>query len=85
MKRRAFVEGLASAALAWPLAGLAQRTAIPFIGFLNSGSPNERAHLVAAFLRGLKEAAMLTVAMSRSNIVGPKDAPIGYRRWRPNW
>jgi putative ABC transport system substrate-binding protein len=32
----------------------AQR-AIPFIGFLNSGSPNERAHLVEAFRGGLKE------------------------------
>ena len=42
-------------AFAWPLAALAQRTTIPFIGFLNSGSPNERAHLVEAFRQGLKE------------------------------
>ena len=52
MQRRQFLIG--SAALAWPLLARAQR-AIPFIGFLNSGSPNERAHLVDAFRGGLKE------------------------------
>ena len=52
MQRRQFLIG--SAALAWPLLARAQR-AIPFIGFLNSGSPNERAHLVEAFRGGLKE------------------------------
>jgi ABC-type uncharacterized transport system substrate-binding protein len=54
MRRREFVAGLGSAALAWPLKTLAQR-AIPFIGLLNSGSPNERAHLVDAFRSGLRE------------------------------
>src|SRR5947207_6928303 len=54
MRRREFVAGLASATLALPLVARAQRT-IPFVGFLNSGSPNERAHLVDAFRRGLKE------------------------------
>lgn len=39
---------------AWPLAAVAQRP-IPFVGFLNSGSPNERAHLVEAFRQGLRE------------------------------
>ncbi|MFN2646253.1 MAG: ABC transporter substrate-binding protein [Burkholderiales bacterium] len=46
---------LALIALAWPLTSLAERATIPFIGFLNSGSPNERAHLVHAFRQGLKE------------------------------
>jgi putative ABC transport system substrate-binding protein len=54
MRRREFVARIGLAALAWPLAARAQRT-IPFIGFLNSGSPNERAHLVEAFRQGLKE------------------------------
>ena len=54
MRRREFVGRIGMAALAWPLAARAQRT-IPFIGFLNSGSPNERAHLVEAFRQGLKE------------------------------
>src|SRR5260221_7509236 len=54
MKRREFIAGIGTVALAWPLVGRAQR-AIPFIGFLNSGSPNERAHLIEAFRAGLKE------------------------------
>ena len=52
MRRRQFIAGLG--VLAIPSVARAQR-AIPFIGFLNSGSPNERAHLVAAFRQGLKE------------------------------
>jgi len=51
MQRRQFLIG--SAALAWPLAVRAQR--IPYIGFLNSGSPNERAAQIETFRRGLKE------------------------------
>jgi putative ABC transport system substrate-binding protein len=52
MRRRQFIAGLG--VLAVPCVARTQR-AIPFIGFLNSGSPNERAHLVAAFRQGLKE------------------------------
>ena len=54
MRRRQFIAGLGAGALSAPFAALAQRV-LPFIGFLNSGSPNERAHLVAAFRQGLKE------------------------------
>jgi len=69
MRRREFVARLGAAALAWPLASLAQRPAIPFIGFLNSGSPNERAHLVEAFRKGLKE----------GGYIDGKDIAIEYR------
>src|SRR6185295_7054977 len=55
MRRRDFVVCLGSAMLAWPLAVWAQKPAIPFIGYLHSGSPNERARHVEAFRRGLKE------------------------------
>src|SRR5260221_3279156 len=54
MKRREFIAGIGTVALAWPLVGRAQR-AIPFIGLLTSGSTNERAHLIEAFRAGLKE------------------------------
>ena len=68
MKRRSFLAVLCTAA-ATPLAALAQRPTMPFIGFLSGGSPNERTHLVEAFRQGLKEAGY----------VDGKDVAIEYR------
>ena len=59
MKRREFIVGMASGVLGSPLPALAQRSLIPFIGYLSIGSPNEREVAVDAFREGLKQGGFI--------------------------
>jgi putative tryptophan/tyrosine transport system substrate-binding protein len=55
MKRRD-VTRLIGGAMAWPLVAEAQQPAMPVIGFLNSGSPEQNVRRLAAFRKGLNTA-----------------------------
>ena len=53
LKRRSFITLLGGAA-AWPLTGRAQQPAVPVIGFINGGTPEDS--WVAALQQGLNDA-----------------------------
>jgi putative tryptophan/tyrosine transport system substrate-binding protein len=60
MRRRDFITLLGGAAATWPVSVPAQQENMPVVGFLNSLSPNNLAHLTLEnFLQGLKEAGFV--------------------------
>jgi putative ABC transport system substrate-binding protein len=56
--RREFIT-IAGGAAVWPLAAHAQQAAMPVIGVINTTSPRGRAHLLAAFQQGVREAGLV--------------------------
>jgi putative ABC transport system substrate-binding protein len=54
MQRREFLAGVGAASV-WTLAAQAQQSTTPVIGFVNSGTPEAFANLVAAYREGLRE------------------------------
>jgi putative tryptophan/tyrosine transport system substrate-binding protein len=58
MRRREFLSVLAVAA-SWPLAARAQQPAIPVIGFLHQGSPDQNIERLATFRKGLGQAGFV--------------------------
>jgi putative ABC transport system substrate-binding protein len=56
MKRRLFIQLIAAGVAAWPFA---VRAEMPVIGYLSARSPEDTAHLVEAFRRGLSEAGFV--------------------------
>jgi ABC-type uncharacterized transport system substrate-binding protein len=57
MKRRVFIKiTIAASLFVWPLA---VRADMPVIGYLSARSPEDTAHLVEAFRRGLSEAGFV--------------------------
>jgi ABC-type uncharacterized transport system substrate-binding protein len=59
MIRRRDIIALLVGATAGPLAARAQQMSIPVIGFMSARSPEDSAHLVAAFRRGLSESGFI--------------------------
>ncbi len=59
MRRREFLIGLGGAVVPWAPGALAQTTAMPVIGFLNSASPGPFVAFVQAFREGLSEAGFV--------------------------
>ena len=59
MQRREFIARLSSAAIVWPVAARAQQPAMPVIGFLAPGAPEQFGDRIAAFRDGLRKAGFV--------------------------
>src|SRR6478672_2616565 len=55
MRRREFITGLGSAAMAWPLASNAQQPSMPVVGFVHSQLADTYGDRLRAFRQGLAD------------------------------
>ena len=59
MRRREVIALFGSAAAAWPLVLRAQQPAMPLVGFINGGAPDDSPRLATAFRKGLNESGFV--------------------------
>jgi putative ABC transport system substrate-binding protein len=59
IRRREFITLLGGAATVWPIVARAQQPAIPVVGWLSSGWPDEYAGWISAFRKGLNAAGFV--------------------------
>src|ERR1051325_11016529 len=55
MKRREFIQLISGSAVALPLPGLAQKAAMPVVGYLSSKSETSEAYILAGVRKGLAQ------------------------------
>src|SRR5262245_16782457 len=60
MRRRDFIGLLGGAAAAWPIASLAQQSAVPVIGYLSGRSPEDTVRELESFHKGLSEGGFVS-------------------------
>jgi hypothetical protein len=84
MRRREFLGVLSGAAVGWPLAARAQKSAkVPRIGYLGYSAPALEQHLLAAFQQGLRDIGYVENKIRRASMSSPQQRrPAQYNRWR---